>query len=311
MYGEMSQETANDIVEIALKGGVNYIDTAPWYGQGKSEMVLGKALKEIPRRAYYVSTKVGRYEIDVTKQFDFTRKKIRESVEKSMSLLGLDYLDLVQIHDVEFCHSLDQIVQHSIPELQELRKDGKIKYIGITGYSIQVLKRIVEQVEPGTIDTVLSYCHYNLFNQDLLDAKEFFNSRGIGIINASPVGMGLLSQEGPPKWHAASKSLAKACSDAAKYCQSKGFNLGSLAVKWCLRQKEFPTTLNSVVSREMMLENLKLAQNHLISEESQMIADVQHRFFNPLVINNWENVDVIKYWDSMESQGCSQPSDLE
>lgn len=74
-------------------------------------------------------------------------------------------LNLFKIHDVEFCHSLDQIVQHSIPELQELRKDGKIKYIGITGYSIQVLKRIVEQVEPGTIDTVLSYCHYNLFNQ--------------------------------------------------------------------------------------------------------------------------------------------------
>ncbi|TRY68450.1 hypothetical protein TCAL_04686 [Tigriopus californicus] len=306
MYGEVSQETANGIVEIALKGGVNYIDTAPWYGQGKSEMVLGEALKSIPRRAYYV----GRYEMEVTKQFDFTRKKIRESVEKSMALLGLDYLDLVQIHDVEFCHSLDQIVQHSIPELIELKKEGKIKHIGITGYSIRVMKRIVEQVEPGTIDTILSYCHYNLFNQDLLDFKEFFTNNGIGIINASPVGMGLLSPEDPPKWHGAFKQLRTACSDAAKYCHAKGFNLSSLAVKWCLRQKEFPTTLSSVTSQKMMEENLKLAQNHLTPEESEMIADVQTKFFKPLVINNWENVDVNSYWTAMEKKGSCQPSDL-
>lgn len=84
-------------VHKAVKAGINYIDTAPYYGQGRSEEVLGMALKDLPRSAYYVATKVGRYNSTYEGMFDFSAKKTRESVEKSLQLLGLDYVDIIQV----------------------------------------------------------------------------------------------------------------------------------------------------------------------------------------------------------------------
>lgn len=82
---------------MAIKSGINYIDTAPFYGQGKSEQVLGQALKDVPREAYYIATKVGRYELDVEKQFNFTAKKVAEEFDNSLRYLGLDHVDIIQV----------------------------------------------------------------------------------------------------------------------------------------------------------------------------------------------------------------------
>lgn len=88
---------------MALQTGINYIDTAPWYGQGKSEEIYGLALKNIPRSAYYIGTKIGRYELQQDKMFDFSAEKTRQSIEKSLALLGLDYVDVIQVVIVFCC----------------------------------------------------------------------------------------------------------------------------------------------------------------------------------------------------------------
>ena len=70
-----------------------------------------------------------------------------------------------QIHDVEFCGSVDQLVKHTLPTLQKLKNEGKAKYIGITGYTPKILKKVIERAPPGSVDVILSYCRMNLLNQ--------------------------------------------------------------------------------------------------------------------------------------------------
>lgn len=127
-------------VHAALKSGINYIDTAPWYGQGRSEEVLGQALKDVPRETYYIATKVGRYELDFEGMFDFSAKKTRESFEKSLKLLGVKYVDVIQIHDIEFAPNLDIVLNETLPTLEALVKEGKAKYIGVSAYPVSILK---------------------------------------------------------------------------------------------------------------------------------------------------------------------------
>ena len=196
------------LVETVVRQGINYIDTAPWYGQGRSETVLGNALKNIPRSAYYIATKVGRYEQEVGKMFDFSRERIVKSVDESLARLGLDYIDLIQVHDVEFCHSLEQLAKHTLPALVDLRAAGKVRYIGVTGYSLETLVRLISLLPRGTVDAVLTYCRCTLVDQALLgEPLDFFKRNDVGIINASPVSMGLLSNRGPPDWHPATQAI--------------------------------------------------------------------------------------------------------
>ena len=154
------------------------MDTAPWYGN--SEIILGDIIKDVPRESFYLSTKVGRYEPETDQMFDFTRKKMRWSVDRSLKRLNVKYLDQVIIHDVEFCFDLRQIVEHTIPAMLELKEEGKLKCIGISGYNLGALKRLVQMAPKGSIDVVLSYCRYTLFNKDLEYHLEFFQKMGIG-----------------------------------------------------------------------------------------------------------------------------------
>lgn len=148
-----NEEEAIATFQYAIKCGVNYIDTAPYYGQGRSEKIIGKALKGIPREAYYIATKVGRYNLGdtVEQQFDFSAKKTKESIDTSLSYLGLSSVDIIQIHDVEFADSLDVVVNETLPAVEEARKQGKTRYIGVTGYPLHTLKEIILKA-PGRFD---------------------------------------------------------------------------------------------------------------------------------------------------------------
>lgn len=312
-FGAVFHETDDDvcvqILETAILSGINLIDTAPWYGQGKSETVLGRALKNIPREAYYIATKVGRYQTEVDKMFNFTSEKTLQSVEESLVRLGVKYLDIVQLHDVEFCASNQQLLSHTIPALLKLKKAGKIKHIGVTGYPLDILKDLVNQVETGTISTVLSYCRATLFDQELLSDLPFFTEKGVGVINASPVAMGLLSNRGPPSWHPANQKLKEACQQAALHCQQEGVNITKLALLWTLRQDALPTTLVSTSSMENLRMNLDALSVKLSDNEEKILDDIDEMFFKPLKAGerNWLRFEVVRYWTNMKDQGASQP----
>ena len=229
VYKDLNEQSGTEALHTALKKGMNYIDTAPWYGQGKSESFLGKALKGIPRRAYFISTKVCRYEIEVHKMFNFSAERVLQSAEESLKRLNLPYVDILQVHDVEFAPSVEVIVNETLPALQELKAAGKCRYIGITGYPIGVLKEVIAKSHVK-IDTVLSYCHLNLNDSTLLSELNFFQQRNLPVINASPVGMGLLHKAGPPEWHPAREETKVACRKAVEYCNSRGVDITKLAI---------------------------------------------------------------------------------
>src|SRR5213595_1649917 len=116
-------------VRVALECGMNFIDTSPFYGRGMSEVLLGVALKGVPRESYKLCTKLGRYDLP---HFDFSRKRVFESIDVSLHRLGTDHLDIVLCHDIEFI-PMEQIVHETIPALREVQKTGKVRHIGFSG----------------------------------------------------------------------------------------------------------------------------------------------------------------------------------
>ena len=195
VYGKYCEAGAVRALKKGLDNGVNYIDTAYWYGQGQSEIFLGKALSGIQRERFILATKVSRYERSLPHMFDFSAEMVTKSAYNSLKRLQLDHVDILQIHDVEFAPTTEMIVHETLPALDRLKKQGLCRYIGITGYPISTLQTIVEN-STIPIDCVLSYCRLTLNDSSLVNHVNFFKSRKIGIINASPLGMGLLTSDG-------------------------------------------------------------------------------------------------------------------
>lgn len=237
VYGKYDEQEAIDGIKFAIDKGINYIDSAPWYGQGVSESFLGKALKHVPRNRFFIGTKVGRYEQDVHKMFDFSAKKVQQGALESVQRLQLNYIDLLQIHDIEFAPSLDLIVNETLPALEELRTQGVCRFVGITGYPLGPLREVVERSKVK-ISSVLSYSRLTLSDSSLVNDFEFYKSHGVGIINASPVGMGLLTHAGVQPWHPATEEIKRACKSAIAYCDAQGVDIAKLTTNFSCNFEE-------------------------------------------------------------------------
>ena len=224
VFRGINEDEAIKAVFTAVENGINFIDVSPYYGHLKAETVLGKALKDIPRDQYYISTKVGRYGKDGVNTWDYSAKRATESVYESMERLNVDHIDLINVHDVEFT-DLKKVAEETLPALVELRKKGVVSHVGITDLQPENLKWLVENTPEGTIESILNFCHYCLNDDLLLDYLDFFEEKGIGVINASPLSMGLLSQRGTPDWHPAPEPLKEACARGAAIYDRAGIKL--------------------------------------------------------------------------------------
>lgn len=268
-------------VEAAIEGGINFIDVSPYYGHYKAETVLGKALKRIPREKYYLSTKVGRYGKDGVNTWDYSAKRATESVQESMERLGIDHIDLINVHDIEFQANMDgglqKVVDETLPALVELKKKGLVGHVGITDLQLENLKWVVEHSEEGTVESILNFCHYCLNDDKLKDFIDFFESRGIGIINASPLSMGLLSQRGVPDWHPAPKPLVETCAKAAQRCAEKNYPIERLAIQYAVSNPHIAGTLFSSANPDNVKRNIQWANEEpdweLVKEVQDIIGD--------------------------------------
>ena len=269
-------------VHTAVDNGINFIDVSPYYGHYKAETVLGKALKEIPRDRYYLSTKVGRYGHNGVNTWDYSAQRATESVYESMERLNVDYIDLINVHDIEFQATLpgglQKVVDETLPALVELRRKGVVGHVGITDLQPENLKWVIEHVEEGTVESILNFCHYSLNDTLLADYLGFFEQHGVGVINASPLSMGLLSQRGAPDWHPASVDLRSACARAAAYCQEKGYPIEKLAVQFATSlNPRIATTLFSSANPQNVLKNISYVNEpidmQLVQEVQQLIGD--------------------------------------
>ena len=153
-------------VETGIRAGINFLDTSPFYGDGKSEEVLGEALRRIPRHCYYIATKCGRYSSDWTKAFDFTEQRVLSEFDNSLRRLQLHSVDILHVHDFEYCQSPAYIAKTTLPAVLKIVQSGRAKYIGITGYPLEEFQKVLDQT-PVKVDVVLSYSRNVLVDMSL------------------------------------------------------------------------------------------------------------------------------------------------
>ncbi|XP_049944378.1 uncharacterized protein LOC126426516 [Schistocerca serialis cubense] len=268
----ITEEKCIATIREAIRQGVNYIDTAPWYGQGRSEDILGKlshqttvqALKEVPRQAYYIGTKVGRYELHPHHMFDFSASKTRQSIEKSLKLLQLDYVDILQVHDVEFAPDSEMVINETLPVVKEAAEAGKARFIGITGYPVSALKDIITRSKDIRISTVLSYCRDTLVDSTLQEYMPFFKSQGV--------------------------------------------ELGKLAVYHALTREGQATHIVGANCREVLhlnLRTLREVREGLTEAERQVLEHVKDRFFADLKVRHWEGKELRERAENEKLEGKS------
>ena len=278
VFHDIKENQAIDAVFTAVDNGINFIDVSPYYGHYKAETVLGKALRQIDRDKYYLSTKVGRYGKDGVNTWDYSAARARESVFESMDRLGIDYIDIINVHDIEFA-DLNQVVNETLPALVELRDKGIVKHVGITDLQLENLKWVIDHSDDGVVESILNFCHYALNDDKLGDFLEYFESKGIGVINASPISMGLLSSRGIPEWHPAPKSLVEACARAAQYCKEQNYPIEKLAIQYSVSNPRIATTLFSSANPENVLKNIRFVEEEidqtLVDKVKEIIGDQQ------------------------------------
>ena len=265
-----------DSVFAAIDAGINFIDVSPYYGHYKAETVLGKALKQIPRDKYYLSTKVGRYGEDGKNTWDYSAERVTRSVYESMERVNIDFIDIINVHDVEFA-DLNQIVNETLPALVALKEKGVVGHVGITDLQLENLKWVIEHTPKGTVESVLNFCHYCLNDDKLVDFLDFFEENGVGVISASPFSMGLLTERGVPEWHPAPKALVEACVKAAEHCKAKGYPIEKLAMQFSIQNDRIASTLFSTTRPENLLKNIEYikepADEQLVKEVQEIIGD--------------------------------------
>ena len=278
VFRDTRESEAIAAVHTAVEMGMNFIDVSPYYGHYKAETVLGKALREIPRDRYYLSTKVGRYGKDGVNTWDYSGRRATESVYESMERLGVDHIDLINVHDIEFA-DLHQVVEETLPALVELREKGVVGHVGITDLQLENLQWVVDHAASGTVESILNFCHFTLNDDKLLDFLDYFEERGIGVINASPLSMGLLSQRGVPSWHPAPASLVEACRRAVEHCSAKGYPIEKLAMQFSVSEPRIATTLFSSAGPANVAKNIAFVGEQpdmeLVNEVKRIIGDQQ------------------------------------
>ena len=238
-FGGIDPEEGQRAVDYAIDHGINYFDVAPYYGRTLAEKRLGKFLKG-KRDRVILATKVCRYDVDLETGFDFSAQRVIGSIEESLGRLQTDRIDVFQIHDIEYAERT-QILEETLPALFKLKEQGKVRFVGVTGYPLTPLKDVAERAD---IDTVLTYCRYDLLDTTMNRIlTPVVQKRGIGLINASPLHMRVLTHRGAPPWHPAPERVLRRAREAAVLCRQRGADIADLALRFALAHPLVSTTL--------------------------------------------------------------------
>lgn len=278
-YGPVAYEEARACVRTAIDAGVNFIDTSAYYGKGLSEEYLGRILAEDGlRQRVILCTKAGRLDRDL---FDFSPAGFRRCFEQSLRRLRTDYADILLAHDIEFASDYEAIFTETYATLQQLKQEGKARFIGMSAYPLGLLRQAIERCQ---LDVVISYAHYTLQNTRLVtELLPLAQERGTAVINASPLALGLLTEQGPPPWHPAPPEIHSACRDAVEHCRRRGVDIALLGMQFCYAQERIPCTLTGTARRSELLRNVQALET---PPDPQLLAEVQ-RILAPVRDRTW------------------------
>jgi aryl-alcohol dehydrogenase-like predicted oxidoreductase len=256
-------------VRVALDGGLNFIDTSPFYGRGMSEVLLGIALRGVPRESYQLCSKLGRYDLA---HFDFSAKRVAESVDVSLHRLGTDHLDICLCHDIEFVN-MAQIVEETLPALRKAQQQGKVRFVGISGYPMKAFRYVLERAE---VDCVLSYNQYTLQNTRFADELvPLLKEKGVGAMNAGPFSARLLTNAPLPAWLKEPEEVKAAARRAAEHCASKGVDIAKVALQFSISHPDIATTIAGSANPENIRRWVEWANEPL---DQELLAEVQSIF---------------------------------
>jgi L-galactose dehydrogenase len=272
-FGDIDPGEGMRAVHLAVDSGINFFDTSPYYGITLAETRLGEALAG-RRERIMLATKCGRYG---TAEFDFSAKRVIASMDESLRRLQTDYVDLFQVHDLEFGNP-QQIIDETLPALRQLQQQGKARYIGITGYPLKLLRRIAEA---APVDSILTYCHYSLMNTEMDEVvTPFARKRGIGLINAAALHMGILTGHGPQEWHPAPQAVREAGRKAAEFCRSHGVDISEVALRFSLDHPYVSSTLVGMANTRQVEASLKLLHTSTDPELLRQVEAILAPVFN-------------------------------
>ncbi len=271
-FRQVRLDEALKSVHVALDLGMNFIDTSPFYGRGMSEVMLGVALRDVPRDNYTLCSKLGRYDLE---HFDFSAKRVAESIDVSLHRIGVDHLDIVLCHDIEFV-PMQQIVDETIPAIQKIRDAGKVRYIGFSGYPQKIFKFIIDQIG---VDCVLSYNQYTLQNTRFADETlPYLKEKGVGAMNAGPFSARLLTNAPLPAWLKEPEEVKAAAREAAALCESRGVDIAQLALQFSIANPDMATCIAGSANPDNIRKWADWAAKPL---DEELLSDVQ-KIFEPV-----------------------------
>ncbi len=281
VFRKIDEQEGIDTVQNAFDSGINYFDCSPFYGLTEAERIMGQALENIPREKYYLSTKAGRFGWN---EFDFSFDRIIRSAEESMKRLKVDYLDILNLHDIEYNDGfyLEQALNEGIPALQKLKEQGKIRFFGIATYPIPLIRRLIDSHD---IDTVMNHNSFSLNDTRLLELLPLIKEKNTGLINAAPLSSGLLSARGVASWHPASDADKAIIDKAVDYCKEQGTSIEKLAVQFAVSCDDIPTTLISTANPERIKMNAEYVDESL---DHELVGHVRG-ILKPILNKDWED----------------------
>ncbi len=287
VFDVCDEQEGIDSVHMAIDHGVNFFDVAPFYGETLAETRLGRALKG-KRTEIYLATKCGRYGL---RDFDFSYDRIIRSIDESLTRLQTDYVDLFQLHDIEFV-SRQQIVEEAIPAIQHIKASGKARYIGLTGLPVRYLASLAREHD---FDTVLSWAHYNLIQDEIMDELvPLSKEKGFGLMNAAPLVQRILSDAQIPAWHNAPAEVKAIQGPLLALCQKYQVPLSDVAMRFAMDQEAISTTIVGMCDMHMIQSNLRAFHlqmpDGILEEIAALVAPIKNRmWFEGLPENDLRN----------------------
>jgi D-threo-aldose 1-dehydrogenase len=289
LYSSVTDEACTDTLLTAVKAGINYIDTAPHYGKGVSEIRLGKAITQLERTSIVISTKIGRllvpsptdvdeYFLDadnsVERKMDFSAAAVRQSLENSLTKLGIDQIDILYIHDPD--DYADIAINEAFPELAKMRSEGIIKAIGIGMNQTKIPTRFIRETD---IDQVLIAGRYSLLDQEA--AQELLPAaleRGVDIVVAGVFNSGILAN--PVKgatfdYEEASDELIARALRIREVLDGHEVSLRAAAMQFPFQHPAVKTVLVGCRSQEEVLSNIDEFNKPIASQVWTDLASVQ------------------------------------
>jgi aryl-alcohol dehydrogenase-like predicted oxidoreductase len=264
-YGPVTEELAARTIYKAFDLGIHYLDTAPLYGKTQSETNVGKALRGIARDRYLIESKVGRYDYA---DHDFSYARVKQGLEATLGRLGCEYLDICILHDIEFV-PIEQVVNEGLRAVHDARAEGKVRFVGASGLPLAIFPAILSH---ASLDLVLSYANYTLQNTALEAMLPDFETRGLGVVHASPLALGLLTPKGPQPWHLGSDALKAKCREAAEWCAARGIDIAEVGMQFAMANPRIHSTLTGAATPEEVERNARCAGR---APDPEIVAQIQ------------------------------------